>query len=73
MKQIIQMEHNMVLRIPNGRRQASWLFYKLGPEDLNSGLTRTNPAYQEQIGPSGIKVQRSNRSATLPPCSLFYS
>ena len=44
MKQIIRMERNMVLRIPNGRRRASWLFYKLGPEDLNSGLPRTNPA-----------------------------
>ena len=60
----------MCLRIPTDKRQTSWLFTSVA-KDLNSGQ------YQEQIqlavrvglelGVSGLQVQRSNHSATLPP------
>ena len=42
-------------------------------EDLNSRLTRTNPASGTGgTWTRGLKVQRSNHSATLPPKNKSY-
>ena len=41
----------------------------IGSEDLNLRLPRTNPASGQgglKLGASGLQVQRSDRSATLP-------
>ena len=41
-------------------------FLKAWPGEMSSGLPRTNPARIE-LGASGLQLQHSNHSATLPP------
>ena len=48
LKQILQMKHDMVIRISTGRRQASWLL-QVQPKDLNSGLS-WNESKSDQSG-----------------------
>ena len=58
------MEYNITwLKIPNGSRQTSWLFYKCG-QGFELGTQLAARAGLE-LGASELEVQHSNRSAML--------
>ena len=57
------------LRIPPGRRRTSWLFYKHGRGfELGTTVKQIQLAVRTglELGASGLQVQRSNHSTTLP-------
>ena len=59
-----------MLRIPTGRRQTSWLFYKRGRGvELGSTVKQLQLVVRAGLEPgtSGFQVQRPNHSTTLLP------
>ena len=61
----------LIIRIPTGRRQTSWLCTGMD-EDLNLEPLRTNPATRQASRNNSNsslqkQVQRPNHLATLPP------
>ena len=69
------MQHKRI-KNPNWQEATSWLFTSVA-EDLNSELLWKNPAIGQSVGTrtrgtAGLRVQRADHSATLPPPSFKF-
>ena len=69
----IQIKHNC-FKNPNWPEVNQLAIYKCGRRYETKIFCGTNPANREglELGSSGLQVQRSNRSATLPSPLHFY-
>ena len=69
----IQIKHNC-FKNPNWPEVSQLAIYKCGRGYETKIFCGTNPANREglELGSSGLQVQRSNRSATLPSPLHFY-